>query len=155
MITVEVVDEALTRELRRRVLRPELGPDDPLPGDELINGVHLAALEDGRALSTAYVYPDPCPWLPGRAAWHLRQMATSPLRRGQGLGGRVLETALDHVRGQGAAVLWCRAREQAVPFYARHGFTQHGAIFMDERAVPHRLMARELSEPSARSTSST
>lgn len=71
-------------------------------------------------------------------------MATEPDRRGQGLAGQVLEAAAGYAGAHGAELLWCSARDRAVPFYARHGFAQHGAIFMDARAVPHRLMAREL-----------
>lgn len=149
-----VVDEAATRELRRRVLRPNLPPDAPLPGDELTNGVHLGAIaDDGTALCTCFVYPDPCPWLPDRTAWHLRQMATDERHRGEGLGAKIVELAVHHVRGQGAELLWCNARETAVGFYRRQGFVVHGEVFTDERhTIPHRRMHRELAAPATSST---
>lgn len=147
MIVVEVVDQDRTRELRRSVLRPELAPGDALPGDELATAVHLAAVdEDGGVLCTCFVYPDPAPWLPDRAgAWHLRQMATDPARRGQGLGGAVLDFAVEHVRSADAGLLWCAARVRASDFYRRHGFAGHGARYVDERGEPHLSMWRELS----------
>lgn len=149
-MNVEVVDEARTRALRRAVLRPNLAPDAPLPGDELTTGVHLGALDDdGTVLGTCYVYPDPCPWLPSRdAAWHLRQMATAEGHRGRGIGSAVLEAAVGYVADRGAHLLWCNAREPAVPFYQRHGFATHGPVFTDERhPIPHRRMWRELFGP--------
>ena len=151
---VEIVDESRTRDLRRRVLRPHLPPDAPLPGDDLPDGVHFAAVgDDGAVLCTCFVYPDPCPWLPGEPAWHLRQMATDERHRGQGLGGAVVEAAAGYTAGQGARVLWCNARERAVPFYARHGFARHGEIFTDERhTIPHLRMARNLTTASVRQT---
>lgn len=144
---VEIVDQARTRDLRRRVLRPESGAEDPLPGDELLDGVHFGAVEeDGRVSCTCFVYPDPCPWQPGRPAWHLRQMATEPDRRGAGLGQAVVEAAVTHVRASGATILWCNARETAAGFYARLGFVGHGAVFVDARhTIPHLRMALELS----------
>jgi GNAT superfamily N-acetyltransferase len=151
---VEVVDQERTRELRRSVLRPELTAGDPLPGDELSGGVHLAAVDEaGSVLCTCFVYPDPPPWLSGRGevvpdageAWHLRQMATDPAHRGQGVGGEVLEAAIAHVRAAGARLLWCNARVRAAGFYSRHGFAVHGAQYVDERGEPHLRMWRELS----------
>jgi predicted GNAT family N-acyltransferase len=145
-VRVEVVDEGCTRELRRAVLRPNLAPGAPLPGDELTAGVHLAALDDdGTVLGTCFVYPDPCPWQPGRdRAWRLRQMATADGRRGRGIGGAVAEAAIEYVTAQGGQLLWCNAREPAVPFYRRHGFRSHGAAFIDHE-IAHQHMWRELS----------
>lgn len=149
---VGVVDEARTRDLRRRVLRPNLPPDAPLPGDDLPDGVHLGAEDDdGTVLCTCFVYADPCPWLPGVPAWHLRQMATDEAHRNRGLGGAVVEAAAAYAAAQKADVLWCNARERAVPFYARHGFAGHGEVFTDERhTIPHLRMARNLTGSSMR-----
>ncbi|MEP7179280.1 MAG: GNAT family N-acetyltransferase [Pseudonocardiales bacterium] len=146
--TVRVVDEAQTRELRRAVLRPHLAPGAPMPGDDLAGGVHLGAFDDdGTVLGTCFVYPDPCPWLPDRdGAWRLRQMATAEGQRGRGIGAAVLEAAIAYVREQGAALVWCNARERAVPFYGRHGLRTYGDIFIDaHHQIPHQRMWRELS----------
>lgn len=149
IVRVEVVDQSRTRELRRSVLRPQLSVEDALPGDELTDGAHLGAVDDdGTVACTCFVYPDPCPWLPGRPAWHLRQMATLPGRRGEGLGRAVVEAAAAHVRAAGAQVLWCDARETARGFYATVGFAEHGDVFTDEaHPIPHVRMWRELSRP--------
>ncbi len=143
---VGVVDPARTRDLRRSVLRSRFAPGQPLPGDELADAVHLAACDDdGTVVCTCFVYPDPCPWLPARPAWHLRQMATLPGRRGAGYGRAVLDAGLDAARAAGAQVLWCNAREPATGFYRRAGFDVHGEVYLDaETGVPHRHMWREL-----------
>lgn len=143
---VEVVDPARTRELRRSVLRPNLPPDAPLPGDELPDAVHLGAVVGDAVLSTCFVYLEPCPWRPElEPAWHLRQMATAPEARGRGLGGAVLAAALEHAAARGGRVLWCNVREPAVGFYRRYGLRAHGEVFTDERhPAPHLRMWREL-----------
>jgi GNAT superfamily N-acetyltransferase len=133
-VRIGVVDERLTRELRRAVLRPELPPGAPLPGDELDGGVHFGAIDnDGTVLCTCFVYPDPCPWRPDvEASWHLRQMATVEGARGRGIGAAVLSAAVAYV--------------------AEHGFVGHGELFTDERhTIPHLRMYRELSAGSGSS----
>jgi len=146
-IRVGVVDQTRTRELRRTVLRPGLPPDAPLPGDELPDAVHLAAVDGEQVIGTCFLYPEPCPWLPDRSgAWHLRQMATAEDRRGQGVGAAVLTAAMREARARGGELLWCHARESAVWFYRRYGLRPHGEVFTDDRhPIPHRRMWRELS----------
>lgn len=151
---VGVVDQARTRALRRAVLRPNLGPDDALPGDEVPDAVHIGAVgKDGTVLGACFVYADSCPWLAdARDAWRLRQMATAAGHRGRRIGAAVLTAALDHVRSVDAALLWCNARETASAFYARYGFRVHGEVFTDEQhVIPHLHMWRELSGRSASS----
>ena len=61
--------------------------------------------------------------LRGDLSWHLRQMATIPERRGQGIGSELLAAVLDHVRSHDGGVIWCSARVAAIPFYERGGFS--------------------------------
>lgn len=148
------MDPAATRELRRRVLRPHLAPDAPLPGEDAPGALHLAAFDGDELLSTCIVYPEPCPWLPGREhAWHLRQMATAPRHRQRGAASTLLACAVrDVVPGHGGRLLWCNARVPAVPLYTRAGFVEHGEPFLEaETGLPHQRMWRELPAPSSTS----
>ena len=140
--SVELIDPRRSRELRRSVLRPELAPGDPLPGDDLADAVHIGALVERRLVSTCFVFPDACPWLPDiEPAWHLRQMATWPDDRGHGYAGVVVDYAVEYVRSRNARMLWLYGRELAVAMYARHGFVATGELFTDVRhTVPHMKM---------------
>jgi GNAT superfamily N-acetyltransferase len=142
VISVELVDPARTRSLRRRVLRPGLSPDEPLPGDDRPDAVHIAALDGWVVVGTCFVFRDPCPWRPAdEPAWHLRQMATAPDRRGEGVGTAVLRYAADYVRAAGGVLVWANARETAGGFYAAHGWLAEGGTFTDtEHTIPHRRM---------------
>ena len=130
----------------------------------------------GSIVSTAAVQPEAPPWVPGsptyeahsshapyevpQAAvdaaaagtgdapvWRLRGMATLESVRGQGVGRRVLETAIDHVARHGGRLLWCNARVRAIPFYERAGFAGLGELF-DEPDVPqHLVMWRAVPPP--------
>ena len=141
---ITAVDGGTTRALRQAVLRPELTLADHLPGDELPDAVHVAAVEaDGTVVATCFGYPEPCAWRPGEPAWRLRQMATAPERRGEGWGARITEELACLAMADGANILWCHAREYAVPFYERCGFVPHGEGFT-EHDLPHRRMWRRL-----------
>ena len=146
-MNIEVVDQARTRELRRAVLRPHLTLDDVLPGDEIPDAIHIAALDGDEAIGTCFIYPQPCPWRTG-PAWRLRQMATAESRQGTGVGSAVLSGAIEYVAEHGGATLWLHAREAAVAFYARHELVIHGAPFV-ENELPHRAMWRPVDNLSA------
>ena len=49
-------------------------------------------------------------------------MATAPELQGQGVGTRVLRTAVDLVASAGGTLIWCNARVSALGFYERAGF---------------------------------
>ncbi|MBV9594411.1 MAG: GNAT family N-acetyltransferase [Actinobacteria bacterium] len=143
MPTAGIVDGYLTRELRRSVLRPHLSAADELPGDDLAGAVHFAVLDPaGNVASTCFICPEPWPRDPDRRpGWHLRQMATRADVRGQGAGAAVLEAVVGYIAPRGGGILWCNARESALGFYARAGFTAEGESFR-QRSIPHRRMWR-------------
>ena len=149
---VEQVDPARTRALRQAVLRPNLTVDDPLPGDDLADAVHLAAVDDdGTVVGTCFIFPAPCPWRPAdRPSWRLRQMATDSARRGGGIGAAMLDAAVAYIAAHGGGILWLEARERAVSLYARGGLVGDGGIFLDaDQSIPHQRMWRrvEISQP--------
>jgi GNAT superfamily N-acetyltransferase len=147
VIHLRLIDGADSRELRRRVLRPQCTPADRLPGDDLPNAVHLGAIDErGTIVGACFVAPEPCPWRSdGADAWRLRSMATEPARQREGIGSAVLDAAITHVAALGVPLLWCHAREPAIRFYEQHGFVGAGDIYRDpETGLPHLHMAREL-----------
>jgi predicted GNAT family N-acyltransferase len=169
-VIVEAVDSSITRELRRRVLRPTWAPGSPMPGDAAPGAIHLAARDPvGAVVGACVLFPNPYPRRPDEpAAWQLRGMATAEDRRGRGIGAAILTEAVRRVAGLGGRLLWCEARETAVPFYARHGFVGEGDLHVNaETGIPHLLMLREpvlgvpvlgepvLGEPSGEPGSST
>jgi hypothetical protein len=146
-VNVEVVDQARTRELRRAVLRPHLSLDDVLPGDEVPNAIHIAALDGDEAIGACFIYPEPCPWRSGPAC-RLRSMATAESRQGTGVGSAVLAGAVSYIAEHGGGTLWLHARQAAVPFYARNELRVHGEPFV-EYDLPHREMWRPVDNFSA------
>lgn len=141
------VDASETSELRRAVLRPSWPVGSRMHGDDEPDALHIAAVDDGMPLCACVLFPRPYPnrsWV--LPAWQLRGMATAPAMRGQGIGAVVLAAVVDALTARGARLLWCEAREAAVPFYECNGFRAEGAVYIAaETGLPHRYMWRELS----------
>ncbi|MFN8720933.1 MAG: GNAT family N-acetyltransferase [Rhodospirillales bacterium] len=117
--------------VRRAVLRPTLPPaESRYAGDDHPAVAYVAGWLDGHIVSVATVFPEPCPWRTGAVDadrhWRLRGMATLDGHKGRGVGAAVLRAAIDRAVAGGAALMWFEAREDAVPFYLRHGFRPEG-----------------------------
>ena len=138
MRVVEVQLEA-TFDLRRRVLRAH-APDAPVsnPQDAVPGAFHLAVLDGGTVVAVGSFSPT------GEGAVRLRGMAVEPSRQSEGLGGLLLDTAVDRLAGAGdVTLLWANARLPALAFYERHGFVAVGDVF-DEIGIPHVRVERAI-----------
>ncbi len=72
------------------------------------------------------------------SAWQLRGMATEAASQGKGLGGALIQFAVDDVQREGfSRVFWCNAREVAVPFYTRNGWEVISGEFDVPGIGPH------------------
>lgn len=125
------------------MLRPGLPIGSELPGEDRPGVVHLGAFDGQALLSACLIFPESCPWLPGEPAWRLRSMATDPQHRGTGAGTALLDEARRIATADRASVLWCQAREPAIGFYQRHGWTPVGELFVNDLG-PHRRMQLRL-----------
>jgi predicted GNAT family N-acyltransferase len=140
---VEVQLEA-TFDLRRRVLRAH-APDVPVsnPQDAVAGAFHLAVVDDD-AGGTIVAVGSFSPTDGDRRVVRLRGMAVEPSRQSQGLGGLLLDTAVDRLaRAGNVTLLWANARLPALAFYERHGFVAVGGPF-DEIGIPHVRVERAI-----------
>ena len=97
--------------------------------------LHAIAYDaQGQAIGTGRLLPD----------GHIGRMAVKKEARASGTGGAILQALIDAAQKRGDAVVMLNAQSQAEAFYARHGFTRHGAEFF-EAGIPHIHMRRLLS----------
>lgn len=133
--------------LRTRVLRPNF-PEGRLAhfeGDDLPHTRHFAAWQREEVVGVLSLFLNPMPDTT-QAAWQLRGMAVAPEIQGQGVGRRLLEHALtrEALANPTLTLVWCNARERAVPFYERLGFDIVSPRFEIEGVGPHYRMARPM-----------
>ena len=138
-ITFGTPDYGLTRRLRDEVLRKPLGraltPED-LAGEE--SQLHFGLFDSGGDLA-ACVVAVPVSATEAR----IRQMAVSPARRGRGLGRRLMDRVEQDLRGRGVRTVVLNARESAVGFYEKLGYSVVGDAFV-HLAVPHFRMIKDV-----------
>lgn len=128
--------------LRHAVLRPgRPAAEAAFEGDDEPATRHFAAVaETGEVRACLSLVARP--WR-GETAYQLRGMAVHPEDARRGLGTALLrhaERAL--VSETGVRLLWCNARVEAVPFYARRGWAVVSEEFEIAGVGPHRVMVR-------------
>lgn len=113
-------------------------------GDDDPTTIHLAAVDhDDRVVATSTWLERPTPT--GDKAVQLRGMATARTLQGTGLGGRLLEEGIARARRHGFDRVWANARDAALPFYSRHGFSVVGDGFIESvTELPHHVVERRI-----------
>ena len=147
---IRFIKSAETHVLRQHVLRPTQAiAEMEWSHDDAEGSFHLGAEEDrdgsdDRLISVASFVRERCLQLPGSHQYRLRGMATAQEHRGKGIGAALLRFGLEHLHHLKADLVWCNAREGALGFYEREGFTSQGAAFMIEGIGLHHLLFRQL-----------
>lgn len=142
---VEVVELSAeeTHPLRFAVLRHDTPTKDVSFAEDTDPGaIHLGIRVGGELVATSTWIPRPHNEHP---AIQLRGMATAHHLQGTGIGGKLLEGGCQRAAATGARLVWARARDAALDFYLRHGFTVEGEGFIDATTnLPHHLVVRQL-----------
>lgn len=118
-----------TLPLRQQVL----WPDHPIAqsqvdGDE--DALHFGGYLDKKLVCVASLFWEE----PGI---RLRKFATDPAFQGQGIGTKMLSHLLKEAQATGAETFWFDARESALPFYERNGYSPEGKRFF-KGDIPYR-----------------
>jgi GNAT superfamily N-acetyltransferase len=142
---IEAIPSSKTWALRQSVLRPHQTLSEmQYPGDEDESSRHFGAWEDKTLLGIASLYKEALPEIPGTLGWRLRGMAVAPERRGQGIGAQLVEACIAYARKEGGRVLWCNAREGALPFYLGLKFRSLKGPYDLPGIGPHFLLVLDL-----------
>ena len=137
MITV-VTDYAPCIALRRAVFIVEQGISEAEEMDDLDDtAIHLLARVDGVPAGTARL-------LVNGEIGKIGRICVLQEHRGTGLGARIVEAAIDHLRTMpGVTKAKLGAQDHAIGFYEKLGFVGYGP-FYDDAGIPHRDMIRDL-----------
>lgn len=130
--------------VRRLVLRPGFPVGaERFPEDDRPDTVHVAALDDsGSAVGVATFFPSP---FEGRPAYQLRGMAVLAELQGAGVGARLLDEAVELLRGLGVRLIWAHGRDSALGFYERQGWKVVGEGYVyGPMEMPHHLVVLDL-----------
>jgi GNAT superfamily N-acetyltransferase len=67
-------------------------------------------------------------------------MATIPEHQGKGYGRELIRKLVSQGREKNIPLFWCNARERAIPFYVREGFTVESELFEIPGIGPHKIL---------------
>jgi predicted N-acetyltransferase YhbS len=119
--------------------------------DDMPGSWHLGVVDrTARVVAISSFYPVDCPVRPqARPAVQLQFMAVDPALRRRGLGSALMAEAIRRLDASGVVLLWAHARDSAIPFYERFGFTvTDGSAFVPaSTGRPHHLILLDLGAP--------
>ena len=147
-MTYTVTSVGLTdiMQLRVAVLRKGTPATDcNYPEDTYPDVVHFGIIHEGTAIATSSWFMKECPEKPGVTAMQLKGMAVAENLQGAGIGALLIDAGVALAKERGATIAWARARDSAMGFYERLGFTSTGEGFIDgPTAMPHHIVVRSL-----------
>lgn len=125
-------------QLRDDVLRSPLGrsiADDDLSGDA--EALHVGAFAEERLVGILLLKPK------SEGLLQMKQVAVEGALRGMNVGRKLVEYAERLATRQGCGEIMLHAREVAVIFYEKLGYTREGEVF-EEMGIPHCVMRKNL-----------
>ena len=84
-----------------------------------------------------------CPEENGRIK--MKQVAVAEEFQGKGIGAKMIKEAEEFASEKGFTLMYCHARDTAVPFYEKLGYHKEGDMFV-EVTIPHYEMEKNLLE---------
>jgi len=135
------------RPLRLEVLRAGMANQTVnFDGDDDKTTVHLGAFDEtGNNIGVSSWMQRPFQPEPDLKAVQLRGMATAVHLQSRGIGGLLLDAGLTHAQDGGFNVIWANARDTALNFYNRHGYTTVGEGFIETvTELPHHKVVKYL-----------
>jgi len=131
------IEEILS--LRHRILRTGFPFDAArFTEDNDTTTIHYGLFVDGEVKVCLTLIANE---LDGEKAWQLRGMAADVGVQGKGLGGRLVQFALQDALSDGYSyIFWCNARKSAARFYEQNGWKYISEEFMVPVFGPHYKM---------------
>ncbi|MDR6566973.1 1-(5-phosphoribosyl)-5-[(5-phosphoribosylamino)methylideneamino]imidazole-4-carboxamide isomerase [Chitinophaga ginsengisegetis] len=111
-----------TLQLRRDVLYPNESLD-AVKVDHDADGLHFGVFDQGQLVTVVSLFL-------GRDSAQFRKLATAQAAQGKGFGEAILAHLADICKKEKIKLLWCNARDTAVTFYDRLGYTTKGDYFI-------------------------
>ncbi len=127
-------------DMRRDVLRKPLGLTYAQSDLELEkNDIHFVATQNGKIVGCLLLRPL------SKSLIKMRQVAVRFDHQKLGIGQALVEASEDYARAEGIRTIELSARQDAVPFYQRLGYTCTGQPY-GEVTLPHQKMEKQLRE---------
>jgi GNAT superfamily N-acetyltransferase len=142
MVQQLIIDDIMA--LRVRVLRQGTPATHAhYPEDNYPDVVHLGIKQAGDVIATSTWFLKICPEFPDAIAMQLKGMAVDTSLQSGGYGAQLIQAGIALATERNAEIVWARARDSALGFYEKCGFSITGEGFIDEPTnMPHHIVVR-------------
>lgn len=137
MPTLEI--EQITPQLTWRLRRDELYPGEYMFNMEMeedAHGMHYGGFIENKLIAIVSLFQY-------GSDFQFRKFAIQKAMQGKGYGRVLLQFITDLAKGEGGKRIWCNARDSAVDFYAKAGFTSTGEKF-ERKGINFVVMEKSL-----------
>ena len=104
--------------------------------EEDAHGIHFGGFDDNKLIAVVSLFQN-------GSDIQFRKFAVQKDMQGKGYGRVLLQFITDFARVEGGMRIWCNARESAVNFYDKAGFTYTGETF-ERKGVNFIVMEKQL-----------
>ncbi|QYJ68589.1 GNAT family N-acetyltransferase [Flavobacterium litorale] len=145
MQRIKKIQSAATYAVRQPVLRPGLPVSSCIfEGDDLSTTVHFGVFEADGLAGIISVFKSRNELFTNEVQFQIRGMAILPEHQKKGLGEKLLQTAESYIIQNSGKLVWCNAREVAVGFYKKAGYSIIGNAFTIKGVGVHYVMYKTL-----------
>ena len=117
-----------------------------MEGDDLDSTLHFGLYLDSSLIGVASFMGETNSIFQESKQSRLRGMAILKDFQGKGLGNILLNHAEKQLKNLDVSLIWCNARETAIPFYEKQGYQKHGIPFDIKEIGIHYVMFKKLQQ---------
>lgn len=145
MTTIKQISATDTYAVRLPVLRTGKPIEScAFAGDDLITTVHFGIYTDNNITGCASVFKAGNAIFDISNQYQLRGMAVLEQHQKKGFGELLVAEAEQYIKSENGKLIWFNARENAVAFYKKMGYSITGSAFITEGIGTHYIMAKHL-----------
>ncbi|OKS84721.1 GNAT family N-acetyltransferase [Mucilaginibacter polytrichastri] len=124
-MTTSLYIEQITPQLTWRLRRDELYPGEYMFNMEMEednHAMHFGGFMDNKLIAVVSLFQN-------GTDFQFRKFAVQANQQGKGIGRELLQYITDFAKAEGGTRIWCNARDTAIQFYIKAGFTSTGEVF--------------------------
>ena len=145
MIVIKQITAAETYPLRIEILRNGKAINYHFVGDNRKTTIHLGAYVNHKCIAIVSLISNPNKSFSNLSIYQLRGMGVAKSYQKQGIGKLLIVESLKVLKINECELIWCNAREIALSFYKKMGFSIKGKKFQIPGVGSHYLMYIALS----------
>lgn len=146
MYTIKQITSQDTFAVRQPVLRPGKALETCIfDGDDLATTIHFGIFDNNTLAGVISVFKAGHDFFAEENQYQIRGMAVLDRYQKQGLGEKLVRHAESYMVKQGSKRIWFNAREIAVGFYQKMGYTTIESAFPIGDIGPHYVMHKKIS----------